>query len=419
MDIKALIIRNYNNYVSIATANRCSPIVPLTDFTAIGHIYGWTPFTEFCLPAAVNLLQETPFTAGGIASCTTAAASTPICYSGPYEGKNQDGTPNPVKTYKVYQQVKTEFDDLNNNNQELTGGDYNFNPWVNVLIHGPSFVNAQNVYAYSVDDAVGNLQAAGQGFFIDVGSSQNLCSCLLKSTNACSGSPGANPACPNQNPAGAPINVTVALNNPLKSTDFTHYGLCKYDPSDTISYKTVNTLSSAFILSPNNPQQCPIFLDNRPVGDQTGGQLYTFTVTTAPSSEPPSPPPFTPCTMPNTVNPDGSRPVGCQVSQTTAQWINCRAQIDSKNGSACSGGSCVTANSPNTSINGATFGQSSAPWCCVVNVLPSINGVWAQSIILPFGKGKNKASWEHNVNTNVDAGNTSTNICSMGQPVTP
>jgi hypothetical protein len=411
MDIKALIIRNYNNYVSIATANRCSPIVPLTDFTAIGHIYGWTPFTEFCLPAAVNLLQETPFTAGGIASCTTAAASTPICYSGPFQG-----TP-PVKTYQAYQQVKTEFDDLNNNNQALTGGDYNFNPWVNVLIHGP-FVNAQNVYAYSVDDAVGNLQAAGQGFFIDVGSSQNLCTCLLNKTNPCSGTPGPTPACPNQNPAVAPINVTVAQ-NPSSSTNFTHYGLCKYDPSDTISYKTVNRLSSAFIMSPSNPQQCPIFFDNRPVGNQTGGQLYTFTVVTSPSSLPPHPPPFTPCTEPNTV----PRPVGCQVDQMTAQDINCRAKISSTNGSSTCGGSmqpsCVTANSPNTSINGATFGQSSAPWCCVVNVLPSINGVWAQSKILPFGAGKNKAAWQHNVITNVDAGNTSTNICSMGQPVTP
>jgi hypothetical protein len=270
------------------------------------------------------------------------------------------------------------------------------------------------VYAYSVDDAVGNLQAEGVGFFIDVGSSQNLCTCLLNSTNPCTGTPGPNPACPNQNPAGPPINVTVAPGG------FKHYGLCKYDPMDPISYKTVNTLSTAFVMSPNNPQQCPIFFDNSPGGTQ----LYTFTVTQAPNQE--APPPFTPCTMPNTVNPDGSRPLGCQVSPTTAQYINCRAQISSSNGtSPCSGGSCVTANTPGTAIGGATFQQSSRTWCCIVNApvnnMPNINGVWAQSIILPGGQrgGGKGAGWQHNVITNVDSGNTSTNTCSMGQPVSP
>jgi hypothetical protein len=409
MDLKALIIRNYNNYVSIAQANRCSPIVPLTDFTAIGHIYGWTPFTEFCQAAGANLLQETPFKAGDIASCTASASSTPVCYSGPFQG-----TPTPVKTYQVYQQVKLEFDQLNYN-KTLTGGDYNFNPWVNVLIHGP-FVNADNVYAYSVDDAVGNLQSEGVGFFIDVGSSQNLCTCLLNSTNACTGSPGPNPACPNQNPAGPPINVGVAQ-LPSSSTNFTHYGLCKYDPNDPISYKTVNTLSSAFAMSPFNPQQCPIFLDNIAKPGGTGGtQLYSFTVTQAPNQT--NPPPFTPCTMPDTV----PRPVGCQVDPTTAQYTNCRAQISPSDGSPCTGGSCVTANTPGTTINGATFQQSSRTWCCVVNAgVGNINGVWAQSIILPFGQGpKGKgAAWQHNVITNVDSGNTNTNTCSMGQPVSP
>ena len=392
MAIKALIIRNYNNYVNIATANRCSPIAQLTDFTAIGHVYGWTPFNENCPAANVNLLQETPFTAG--ASCGTPTSS---CYSNPVD---------PTKTYGVYQAVKLQFDQLNKN--QLTG-DYNFNPWDNVLIHGP-FVNAQNVYAYSVDDAVGNLQADGAGFFIDVGSSQNLCTCLLNKT--CTGAPGPNPACPNQNPAGPPITVTVAPNG------FTHYGLCKYDPSDTpLSYKTVNTLSTAFVLNPNNPQKCPIFFDARPGGTQ----LYTFTVTAAPNQQ--NPPPFTPCTDPNKVNPDGSRPPGCQVAPITAQWINCRDQIQSSNGSTCSGGSCVTANTPGTTINGATFQQSSRTWCCVelapVNGMPVINGAWAQSKRLPFGHNGKGASWQHNVNTNLDSGSTSTMTCSMGQPVTP
>jgi hypothetical protein len=43
-----------------------------------------------------------------------------------------------------------------------------------VVIHGSSHVNAPNMYAYSVDDAVGNIQADGLGFVVDVGSTEHL-----------------------------------------------------------------------------------------------------------------------------------------------------------------------------------------------------------------------------------------------------
>jgi hypothetical protein len=36
------------------------------------------------------------------------------------------------------------------------------------------FPRALNVYAYSVDDAVGNIQAEGTGFIIDVGDTKHL-----------------------------------------------------------------------------------------------------------------------------------------------------------------------------------------------------------------------------------------------------
>jgi hypothetical protein len=143
-----------------------------------------------------------------------------------------------ANNFALYHQVKLEFDQLNYNLLTDTVS-YNFNPWVNVLIHGSNYVNAPNVYAYSVDDAVGNLQAEGTGFIIDVGSTKNLCT-------------GATP-CPNQNPAGPPININYALNRSFQF-NFTNFGVCKFDPTDPVSYKSVNTLNTSFIISANNPK---------------------------------------------------------------------------------------------------------------------------------------------------------------------
>jgi hypothetical protein len=114
----------------------------------VAHVYQWSPFVEStqgpaCLGPNDNLLQN---------SSTTYSANNSA----------------------LYHQVKLEFDQLNYNLLTDTLS-YNFNPWVNVLIHGSNYVNAPNVYAYSVDDAVGNLQAEGAGFIIDVGSTKNLC----------------------------------------------------------------------------------------------------------------------------------------------------------------------------------------------------------------------------------------------------
>jgi hypothetical protein len=323
MDVKKLLITNYNKYVQLANAKGC-PTVPLNDFVLLAHVYPWTPFVErqgpggACLGAGDNLLQNS---------------------SSDYSSNN----------FALYQQVKTEFDRLNYN---LLPPDptkpYIFNPWVgcsatsvpnctdpNGLIHGANFVNAANVYAYSVDDAVGNLQSEGTGFIIDVGSSKNLCS-------------GTTP-CPNQNPAGVPVNINFAL-NPNPSGDpsiinFTNYGLCKFDPNDPVSYKPVNTLSSAFIINSSNPNQCPIFF----VDSKSPPQLYTFTVT--------QPPPYTFFQNPADANPNAE----------TAKVID------------CSGNSGP--NPPNP-IN-AQFGISSAPWCCQklapTRNPPPIEGVWAHS----------------------------------------
>jgi hypothetical protein len=137
-DVKALMLANFNNYKTIFPSQCNGTPITLTDDILISHVYGWAPFTEAAsgtgCQATANLLENTPGYSTG---------SPP----------NQD--------YTKYLEFKEEFDRLNYNT--LIGGTYVFNPWVTPLIHGTNYVNAPNVYAYSVDDAVGNIQAAGTG----------------------------------------------------------------------------------------------------------------------------------------------------------------------------------------------------------------------------------------------------------------
>jgi hypothetical protein len=357
MDVKALIIRNYNNYVFLANQKRCAT-VPLNDFTTIAHLYGWSPFVETsgqgappCLGASDNLLQNTPFTAGQ-----------------PCPPTRTDNCGYAANNFALYQQVKLEFDQLNYNLLTDNANPYNFNPWVNMLIHGSNFVNAPNVYAYSVDDAVGNLQSEGGGFIIDVGSSKNLCT-------------GATP-CSNQNPAGPPININLALNfsNP-GNINFTNYGLCTSDP---LSFKAVNTLSKSFIINASSPSQCPVFL----VDSNSSPQLYTFTVTTPPAQAPKIPPPYI------------LVPPGTASSSQTAKVIDCSGN--------------------------KTFPMSSQVWCCKTRPNNLILGAWAsskQDTTSPHN------SFNHFITTNLACpvgsdpnGNCSLNpgeqICSLGCPLT-
>ncbi len=57
---------------------------------------------------------------------------------------------------------------------------YAFNPWV-TFIHGTppgtqnkakGYLGMPGVYAYSVDDAVGNLNVYATGYIVDIGSTQ-------------------------------------------------------------------------------------------------------------------------------------------------------------------------------------------------------------------------------------------------------
>jgi hypothetical protein len=122
-----------------------------------------------------------------------------------------------------------------------------------VLIHGDKYVDAPNVYAYSVDDAVGNIQAEGTGFIVDVGSTKNL---------------------ENKLPAAPPITINYAMEGP-GGVKFTSYRICKNDVSRE---KPVNPFFQSFVISANDPDSCPIFfLDNK-----NPKQLYTLRIVQKP-----------------------------------------------------------------------------------------------------------------------------------------
>src|SRR4029077_5685701 len=134
--------------------------------------------------------------------------------------------------YEKYAKVKLGFTNLEYAN-DLDAA-YAFDPWVQFL-HGPKYLNIPGVYAYSVDDAVGNIQAEAQGFIIDIGSLTHL---------------------ENRLPAAPPINIALGY----ASTDavrFTSYGVCSNEPSRT---KPVDPLNPAFIINANAPQNCPVYL---------------------------------------------------------------------------------------------------------------------------------------------------------------
>ena len=213
-----------------------------------------------------------------------------------------------------------------------------------MFVHGVDYINAPNVYAYSVDDAVGNIQAEGMGFIIDVGSTQHL---------------------ENQLPAAPPININLGYGGP-SPVQFASYRLCKNDPSRD---KPVNPHFPSFVISANNPQNCPVYL----LDNKNPPQSYTFTVT--------QPPPFT----------IFQNPAEAQWSQQTAKIISC---------------------SGNTGT--APFYQSSKLWCCQQLLGTSGNGVFA------FSKpnvGSVHQLFENDVQTIKAEDNTTRDgtACDMGQ----
>jgi hypothetical protein len=203
----------------------------------ISHTYGWTPFNTNpgdqqskgvnCpnQPSDTHLLEDTPG----------------------YWTQNSDGS----KNYAKYQAVKQEFDDLQYWPSHSTP-DGTFDPYL-LLIHGKSYINTDRAYAYSVDDALGNMQVAGDGLIIAVGGSGGL---------------------PNPNPATPPINIQFGYTLTTGAVNFTMYGVCSDNPD-----RNVNPTFTSFAISATNPTNCPLsFVDSL-------NRVYKFII----NNEPPYP----------------------------------------------------------------------------------------------------------------------------------
>jgi hypothetical protein len=201
----------------------------------------------------------------------------------------------PVRTFAKYQAVKEKFDDLQYWPDMVAGNllKGRFNPY-GVLIHGKDYINAPYVYAYSVDDAVGNMQVAGDGLILAVGGVNGL---------------------PNPNHATPFINVSFGFAATDK-VQFTKYGICK-TPPDT----PVNPDFTSFAISSTNPNICPLsWVDNV-------GQQYTFKLKYQPQGVPPSVPAWPICNPGDTTcaapNPATHAPIDCTGNTGPAvAWCN-------------------------------------------------------------------------------------------------
>lgn len=175
----------------------------------IGHIYGWTPFNDGCGDASLNLLEQT-------------------------DGYSENNN-------KRYREVKELFDKLQ---YEKDG---QFDPYA-LLIHGKDYINAPNVYAYSVDDAVGNMQVDGRGLIFAVGGKRGL---------------------PNGEPATPPIHIALGSDEKAK-VNYTDYQICGGKKRE------INPDYTAFEVSMNKIDGCVLKLwDNNK-------RVYRFSITQQP-----------------------------------------------------------------------------------------------------------------------------------------
>jgi hypothetical protein len=235
LDVRDIIHANYVQYTKLMADKTCTGgAVSETPDRTISHVYGWTPWTESasgkagegCDPKA-NLLENTPG----------------------YGSEN--------KTYEKYAKVKTEFDNLNYGGPSgepwSPPAPYAFNPWVS-FIHGVppgtpdpkmGYLGMPGVYAYSVDDAVGNLNVYAKGYIVDIGDTKHL---------------------ENTNPAGPPIAISLGY-SVTDAVRFETYSACGPNKD-----RSVNPADPVFIISAIDPETCPIWLTDNKMAK------YTFTL---------------------------------------------------------------------------------------------------------------------------------------------
>ena len=239
--VTALLNANYANYQKVGTQdpNTWKDVwgctgdpVKKTDQLLLAHLYGWTPFLENCTNTAANQLYNTP------------------------------GYADPTKPLN-YEVVKADFDSLQYWVDVLKGNYGKFDPYV-ALIHGPDYLNAPYTYAYSVDDAVGNMQTDGTGMVIAVGGPQNL--------------PNPDHATPNVN---FPFGYSSSYDGGIH---FAQYGRCKTTPdTPTVNFFTSFAVPEGIDNTPSSIINCTnSMLDSK-------GRIYLFKLKGLPPNFPDNP----------------------------------------------------------------------------------------------------------------------------------
>jgi hypothetical protein len=190
-----------------------------------GHLYGWGPFNaDSGCNANSNLLEQTPG----------------------YDPANKT-----LPFIKAYADVKSEYDQLQywfnvadgqyGQWSDSTKPNYGqFDSYVG-LVHGKEFVNAPFTYAYSVDDAVGNMQTDGTGLIVALGGPERL---------------------PNPNHVTPEVKFTFGCDSPYSGgITFDKYGRCITAPDpDTASYFTTFVVPEGVDGKPNSVTNCQITL---------------------------------------------------------------------------------------------------------------------------------------------------------------
>jgi hypothetical protein len=240
-DVTALLQANYDHYEDVGLHDphtwtyvwQCKgDPVKESDRLTLAHLYGWTPFIENCANTAANQLYDTPG------------------YNDPSRNPN-------------YQMVKDEFDQLQYWVNVLKGDYGTFDPYV-ALVHGPTYINAPYTYAYSVDDAVGNMQTDGTGLVIAVGGPEHL---------------------PNPDHATPNVNFPFGYHSPYNGgIDFTEYGRCTMTPDTaTVSYFTSFAIPEGIVDTPSSIVNCPISMKD------SEERVYHFKLKDQPNAFPTNP----------------------------------------------------------------------------------------------------------------------------------
>lgn len=121
----------------------------------LARIYGWVPFNDYCVEkSAANSL------------CKTSSNPKDAAILDPNKNICSDEY---KTTHKLYRDLEYSY---TRNKYGPADVQHTFNPYVQ-LIHGANFLG-MNGYAFSIDDAVGNMQESGSGLIIAVGGTRGL-----------------------------------------------------------------------------------------------------------------------------------------------------------------------------------------------------------------------------------------------------